>query len=71
MALLLEALKSGLTLLDPLFDDLVVQVNEHDSHVVFTRVFSFRTLVRLRLDWGLLSLLEICNLPLNFLFALL
>ena len=68
VALLLEALKSGLTLLDPLFDDLVVQVNEHDSHVVSTRVFSFHGL---RLDWGLLSLLEICNLTLNFLFALL
>ena len=71
MALLLEALKRGLTLLDPLFDDLVVQVNEHDSHVVSTGVFSFLALVRLRLNRGLLGLLEICDLRLDFLFALL
>ena len=71
VALLLEALKRGLTLLDPLFDDLVVQVNEHDSHVVSMRVFSLLALVRLRLYRGLLSLLEICDLRLDFLFALL
>ena len=71
MALLLEALKRGLTLLDPLFDDLVVQVDEHDSHVVSTGVFSFLALVRLRLNRGLLGLLEICDLRLDFLFALL
>ena len=71
VALLFEALKSGLTLLDPLFDDLLVQVNEHESHIISTCVFRFLALVWQRLDWRLLSLLEICNLLLDYRFALL
>lgn len=74
MALLLEALKSSLALLDPLFNYFVVQVNKNDSHIIFSYSFSVLALLLISSLWlnrWLLMLLEIGDLLLDFLFALL
>ena len=63
VALLFEALKGGLALLDPLFDDLLVQVDKNESHIhIASRLRFFRLLK---------ELLEIGDLPLYFHFTLL